>query len=55
MSQILSEATPGEFVDNFKRLTYSSIRKAVGEYLGDKEIKAILARRDLIPAWLDPP
>jgi hypothetical protein len=36
------------FVDRIKTLTFDAIRGAVGTTLTDKEIKAILARRDLL-------
>lgn len=39
---------PRWFVDNIKTLTFEGIRAAVGTTLTDKEIKAILARRDLL-------
>jgi len=39
---------PRWFVDRIKALTFDAIRKAVGETLTDREIKAVLARRDLL-------
>jgi hypothetical protein len=39
---------PKVIVDKVKALTYESIKQAVGDYLDDDEIKAILVRRDLI-------
>ncbi len=39
---------PRWFVDNIKTLTFEDIRAAVGSTLTDSEIKAILARRDLL-------
>ena len=39
---------PRAFVEKLKSLDFEMIRKAVGEYLTDKEIDAILIRRDLI-------
>jgi len=44
---------PRAFVDAMKALTPEAIRQVVGEYLTDEEIKATMARRDLIIAWLD--
>jgi len=39
---------PKVIVDKIKALTFESIKLAVGDYLDDDEIKAILIRRDLI-------
>jgi len=39
---------PRYFVEKIKALNFDSIKKAVGPYLKDKEIKAILIRRDLL-------
>ena len=39
---------PRAFVEKLRSLDFEMIRKAVGEYLTDKEIEAILVRRDLI-------
>jgi hypothetical protein len=44
----LFRRVPGWFVERIKTLTYDEIRGAVGTTLTDKEIKAILARRDLL-------
>ena len=44
---------PRTFVDKLKSLTFDIIKKAVGEYLNNAEINAVLARRDLIIDWLD--
>lgn len=44
---------PRPFVEALKGLTPESVRTAAGEYLSDDEIAAVLARRDLIVAWLD--
>lgn len=44
---------PRAFVEKLKSLDFDSIREAVGEYLTDKEIEAILVRRELIIDWLD--
>jgi hypothetical protein len=39
---------PRAFWEKLKALDFASIREAVGEYLTDKEIEAVLLRRDLI-------
>jgi hypothetical protein len=44
---------PKAFVEKLKFLNFKGIREAVGEYLTDKEIEAVLIRRDLIIDWLD--
>jgi hypothetical protein len=44
---------PRWFVDNIKGLTFESIQAAVGEYLKDKEIRAILDRRGLLLREID--
>ncbi len=44
---------PRAFVEALKALTPEVVRQVVGEYLTDEEIKATMARRDLIIAWLD--
>jgi hypothetical protein len=44
----LMKQLPRAFVEKLKGLTAESIKGAVGEYLDDDEIKAILARRELI-------
>ena len=45
---MLFRRLPRWFVDKIKTLTFENIREAVGTTLTDKEIKAILTRRDLI-------
>jgi hypothetical protein len=45
---MLFRRLPRWFVDKIKTLTFETIREAVGTTLTDKEIKAILVRRDLI-------
>lgn len=47
-SPILFRRLPRWFVDRIKGLTFDSIRGAVGDTLTDAEIRAVLARRDLI-------
>jgi hypothetical protein len=39
---------PRTFVENLKGLTFETVRDAVGEYLKDIEIEAVLIRRDLM-------
>ncbi len=49
----LMKQLPRAFVDKLKGLTAESIKAAVGEYLEDDEIKAVLLRRDLILAEIE--
>lgn len=44
----LMKMLPRIFVEKLKALTFELIKNAVGEYLTDKEINAVLARRNLI-------
>ncbi len=44
----LFQRLPRWFVDGIKTLTFENIREAVGATLTDREIKAVLARRDLL-------
>jgi hypothetical protein len=44
---------PRAFVEKLRSLNFELIQEDVGEYLQDKEIKAILIRRDMIVDWLD--
>ncbi|HOW86475.1 MAG TPA: hypothetical protein P5119_11485 [Candidatus Aminicenantes bacterium] len=44
---------PRGFVEALRSLTEESLRSAVGEYLSGGEVAAVMARRDLIVAWLD--
>jgi hypothetical protein len=44
----LFQRLPRWFVDGIKALTFQRIRGAVGETLTDREIKAVLARRELL-------
>lgn len=44
---------PRAFVEKLKTMTFEDIRAAVGEYLTDKEIEAVLLRRDLILKEVD--
>ena len=49
----LFKRLPRSFVNRVKALTFESIRGAVGTTLTDKEIRAILVRRDLLLQELD--
>jgi hypothetical protein len=51
--KFIMETLPRAFYEALKALTPESVRTAVGEYLTDDEIAALMARRDLIVAWLD--
>jgi hypothetical protein len=44
---------PKAFVHRIKALNFNSIKDAVGIYLTDSEIKAVLIRRDLLIAEID--
>jgi len=44
----LFRSLPRSFVENVKALNFEKIKKAVGPYLTDKEIKAVLARKELL-------
>ena len=44
----LFRSLPRSFVENVKALNFEKIKDAVGPYLKDKEIKAVLARKDLL-------
>jgi len=44
---------PKEFVEKLKSLDSEVIKNVVGEYLTDKEIEAVLLRRDLITDWIN--
>ena len=49
----LMKKLPKAFFEKLKSLSFNSIREAVGEYLTDKELEAVLVRRDLIVDCLD--
>jgi len=49
----LMKRLPKAFVEKLKVLDFDLIRGAVGEYLTDEEIEAVLKRKDLIIDWLD--
>ncbi len=44
---------PRTFVENLKRVDFEQIKNAVGDYLTDKEIDAVLIRRDLLLQEID--
>jgi hypothetical protein len=44
---------PRVFVEKIKELNFDNIKKAIGSYLKDREIEAILARRELILNEID--
>lgn len=44
---------PRSFVEQLRGLAFEKIREAVGEYLEDNEIEALLVRRDLMIDWLE--
>lgn len=49
----LMKKLPKAFVEKLRAINFEVIREAVGEYLTDKEVEAVLIRRDLIIDWLD--
>ena len=49
----LMKELPRTLYENIKGLTAENIRGAVGDYLTDAEINAVLARRDLVVAWVE--
>jgi len=51
-SRIMKEL-PRAFVEKLKAMNQEVIREVVGEYLTDKEIEAVIARRDLIIQWIE--
>jgi hypothetical protein len=50
---MLMSELPRALVEKIKALTFESIKNAVGEYLTDEEINAVLTRRDLILQEID--
>jgi hypothetical protein len=50
---MLMSELPRALVEKVKALDFAAIRSAVGEYLSDDEIRAVLIRRDLILAEID--
>lgn len=49
----LMKELPREFVEKLKNLNYEIIEEIAGEYLKDKEIQAVLLRKDLILKEID--
>lgn len=49
----LMRELPRAFVEKLKALNFELIKNVVGEYLTDKEINAVLARRDLVLQEID--
>jgi hypothetical protein len=49
----LMKQLPQVLFEKLKGLNFELIEDTVGEYLTDKEINAVLVRRDLIVEWLD--
>jgi hypothetical protein len=49
----LMSQLPRTLVAKLREMNQEVIREVVGEYLTDKEIEAVLARRDLIIQWID--
>ena len=50
---ILIRMVPRSFVEKIKALDVASLKAAVGPYLTDKEIAAVLKRRDLLLAEIE--
>ena len=50
---MLMSELPRALVEKIKALTFESIKNAVGEYLTDEEINAVLTRKDLILQEID--
>ena len=44
---------PRSLYENIKSLTFDKIQNAVGDYLTNKEIEAVLKRKDLIVVWIE--
>jgi hypothetical protein len=53
MGAKLFRVLPRAFVEKVKALDFESIKKVVGPYLKDKEIKAILIRKELLLAEIE--
>ncbi|MBN2409019.1 MAG: hypothetical protein JXE07_04725 [Candidatus Aminicenantes bacterium] len=50
---ILFRRLPRWFVDNVKKLDFQSVKEAVGPYLTDKEIEAVIKRKALLLAEIE--
>lgn len=51
--KLLMNDMPKKFYEKIKSLNFDIVRETVGSYLTDKEIDALLKRKDLIIAWMD--
>ncbi len=49
----LMKQLPHTLYENIKTLTAAKIKGVVGDYLTEKEIEAVLLRRELIVAWVE--
>jgi hypothetical protein len=49
----LMRELPRSLYENMKSLTFEKIKDAVEDYLTDKEIEAVLKRKDLIVGWIE--
>ncbi len=49
----LMSQLPRTLVEKLREMNHEAIRGVVGEYLTDKEIEAVLLRKDLILKWID--
>lgn len=49
----LMKQLPRTLYENIKALTAEKIRSVVGDYLNEKEIEAVMLRKDLIVAWVE--
>jgi hypothetical protein len=49
----IMKTLPRAFYEKIKSLNAEVIKNAVGEYLTDKEIEAVLVRKDLIVKWVE--
>jgi len=49
----LMKELPRSLYQNIKSLTFDKIKDAVGDYLTNKEIEAVLKRKDLIVDWIE--
>jgi len=44
---------PRSLYQNIKLLTFEKIKETVEDYLTDKEIEAVLKRKDLVVDWIE--
>jgi len=52
-SKFIMATLPRTFVEKLRGLDFGAIRDVVGDYLSDEQIQAVLARRDLMIAWIE--